>query len=157
MLRMASETLRRALRELPGALRVIIWACWAFHGALAIATEAPRAGLGMLLGASEASIPSPIFLGEVFMGTSELLNIIWFFNTFTFRSVGPLSFLKRSLLFCLPGGPRDAGGRQEAGFALSWRSVRVLKAFSVCVLGSMAPLCQHCFHFGDIWGSRGSP
>ena len=42
-----------------------------------------------------------------------------FFSTFPFGSVGPLSFLKRSLLFWLPGGPRDAGEGRKRG----WRSL----------------------------------
>ena len=53
-----------SLWELPGALWEIIWACWASHGALENATEAPRAGLGTLLETSETSIPSPFFPGR---------------------------------------------------------------------------------------------
>ena len=99
------------------------------------------------LGSLGSVHPPTFFSGEVFLGASELLRNSWFLYTFPFGSVGPLSFLKRSLLFWVPGGPQDAGGRPEAGLALSWRSVRVLRTLSVCSLGSSGSAVSALFSF----------
>ena len=89
---------------------------------------------------------------EVFLGVSQLLKNSWFFHTFPFGSGGPFSFLKWALLFSLLGGPRDAGGRQEARLALSGRSVRDLKTVSVCSLGSSESAVSALFFFLETFG-----
>ena len=152
MLRMASETLPRALWEVSGALRETIWASWVSHRALEITTEAPRQGLGTVLGAPAASKAPRFFPGMslwALVAIKKLPRALWEVSG-AFRETIWAAWSPHGALEVATEAPREGLGTllgsPTASKAPHFVPVRSLRVFRIAA-GRYIYLCIYIYTY----------